>query len=309
MLFSVIVPVYKVEPYIHRCVDSLLAQVYQDFEIILVDDGGEDACPRICDDYAAKDSRITVIHKPNGGLSDARNAGLRTAKGEYVLFVDSDDAVQPNALQCFSEIAQANYDIICADGNVIGGNLCFAHISEYGAFSGEAFLKRSLTCNQMPMAAVLNLYRRAFLLENQLFFKDGILHEDEQFTPRAFLKADTVFNSGIVFYDYYIHGGSITRSPNLQKNAQDLYDTCCELSRLYSELTDRGLQKLLLDSLVVKYLHIFQVGRIYQYGKAYIHKRFVIQNAYRVKTRLKACLFCFNCRLYYLVNRFSKALK
>lgn len=91
MKFSVIIPIYKVEPYLHKCVDSVLAQTYEDLEIILVDDGSPDSCGKICEEYAEADKRIKVIHKPNGGLSDARNAGLDMAQGEYVLFLDSDD--------------------------------------------------------------------------------------------------------------------------------------------------------------------------------------------------------------------------
>ena len=92
---SVIVPVYKVEAYLPRCVESLLSQTYKDFEIILVDDGSPDTCPAMCDAYAKKYSNIHVLHKENGGLSDARNAGVTIAKGEYVTFVDSDDYVHP----------------------------------------------------------------------------------------------------------------------------------------------------------------------------------------------------------------------
>ena len=91
MKFSIIIPIYKVEVYLHQCVDSVLAQSYKNIEVILVDDGSPDSCPRICDEYAAKDERIKVIHKPNGGLSDARNSGLKIANGDYVIFLDSDD--------------------------------------------------------------------------------------------------------------------------------------------------------------------------------------------------------------------------
>lgn len=96
---SIIVPVYKVEPYIHRCVDSILAQTFTDFELILVDDGSPDNCPAILDEFAATDERIKVIHKINGGVSSARNAGLDIAAGEYVTFVDSDDEVTKNYLE------------------------------------------------------------------------------------------------------------------------------------------------------------------------------------------------------------------
>ena len=91
---SVIVPVYKVEKYIHKCVDSILNQTFTDFELILVDDGSPDNCGRICDEYAAKDSRVRVIHKKNGGVSDARNVGVVESKGDYISFVDPDDFIK-----------------------------------------------------------------------------------------------------------------------------------------------------------------------------------------------------------------------
>ena len=92
---SVIVPIYKVEQYLNRCVESIVNQTYKNLEIILVDDGSPDLCPKICDEWAEKDSRIVVIHKENSGLSDARNAGLKVATGGYVAFVDSDDIINP----------------------------------------------------------------------------------------------------------------------------------------------------------------------------------------------------------------------
>lgn len=98
-LISVIVPIYRVEEYLPRCIDSLLAQTYQNIQIILVDDGSPDACGRICDEYASTDKRIQVIHKENGGLSDARNAGLSASKGDYIAFVDSDDWVASEYLE------------------------------------------------------------------------------------------------------------------------------------------------------------------------------------------------------------------
>lgn len=94
-LISVIVPIYKVEAYLNRCVESIVRQTYTELEIILVDDGSPDGCPALCDEWAGKDKRIKVIHKSNGGLSDARNAGMRAAEGNYISFVDSDDWIAP----------------------------------------------------------------------------------------------------------------------------------------------------------------------------------------------------------------------
>lgn len=97
-LISVIVPIYNVEKYLARCVDSIVNQTYKNLEIILVDDGSPDLCPQMCDDYAEKDSRIKVVHKKNGGLSDARNAGMAVSTGEYISFIDSDDYVSDDFL-------------------------------------------------------------------------------------------------------------------------------------------------------------------------------------------------------------------
>lgn len=116
MKLSIIVPVYKVEKYLDRCVQSILGQTFEDFELILVDDGSPDSCGKMCEDWAGKDSRIKVIHKKNGGLSDARNAGLDIAQGEYIGFVDSDDYIKPDMY----EILVSNLEDCPADIQYVG---------------------------------------------------------------------------------------------------------------------------------------------------------------------------------------------
>mgnify|MGYP001498913284 FL=1 len=171
---------------------------------------------------------------------------------------------------------------------------------------GDMYLKLALHEGSMPMAAVLYIYRREFLQENRLVFKPGILHEDEQFTPRAFLSAERVIESGICFYHYITRDDSITTQQDLRKNAADLYDSILELTDLYKQLADQKLKNRLLDSLVTKYLSLFQAGRLQQYGKAYIHKRFVLCNARRPKTVCKALLFAISPPLYWHVNNWVK---
>ena len=113
-LISVIVPVYNVEKYLGKCVDSILAQTYENLEIILVEDGTKDNSGAICDAYAAKDSRIRVIHKENGGLSSARNAGMDIARGEYFGFVDSDDWIEPKMYETLLNLAEKYHaDLVC----------------------------------------------------------------------------------------------------------------------------------------------------------------------------------------------------
>lgn len=116
MKLSIIVPVYMVEPYLRRCIDSILSQTFTDFELILVDDGSPDNCPSICDEYAKIDSRVVVIHKKNGGLSDARNAGLDIARGEYIGFVDSDDFIHPQMYEIMFHFAdRLSADMVSCD--------------------------------------------------------------------------------------------------------------------------------------------------------------------------------------------------
>lgn len=306
-VFSIIVPVYKVEPYLDACVTSLVKQTYSDIEILLIDDGSPDACPAMCDAYAKEDSRIRVIHKANGGLSDARNTGIDAATGEYLFFVDSDDTLFPDACERFLPYTGQGYDILVGDGLSRGAYRNLRHGGITGVYSGKAYLERALAQRTMPMAAWLYVFKRTFLLEKGLRFKYGILHEDEEFTPRAFLEAAQVVGTGIKFYSYVIRPNSITTGRDQRKNMSDLYTTCLELKERYDRLEDSSLKYLLLDSLVNKYLSLFQASRGYRYGRAYIHKRFVRQNAYLRKTKYKAWLFSLSPRLYWHVNASTKS--
>ena len=123
-MLSVIVPIFRVEKYLDKCVQSLLAQTYKDLEIILVDDGSDDGCPAMCDSYAKMDPRIKVVHKGNGGLSDARNAGLEVATGEYIAFADSDDYVHPQMYEAMVTVMEENaaVDMVVCPFQKVGDN-------------------------------------------------------------------------------------------------------------------------------------------------------------------------------------------
>ncbi len=309
MKFSIIVPIYKTEQYLRKCVDTLIKQTYKDIEIILVDDESPDAASQMCDEYAHFDTRIKVIHKKNSGLSDARNAGLAIATGDYVIFVDSDDYVEYDMCAKMLTYTAQEPDIIIGDAIVEGGKSHLSHIENVSdLFTGEEYLKKAYAAGKAPMAAWLNIYKRDFLSNNNLQFKYGILHEDEEFTPRAFLAAQSVVCTGVLFYHYIIREGSITTKKDKRKNATDLYNTCTELEKVYLKLADIELRKYLLNSLADKFLGMFQVAKLFQYGDEYIKKEFVVRNAKLSRTRKKAKLYALSPRLYYYTNKIAKLI-
>lgn len=187
MKVSFIVPVYKVEQYLRQCVESITSQNYKDIEILLVDDGSPDNSPALCEKLASEDPRIVVFHKENGGLSDARNAGLHKATGEYVVFIDSDDVwLDKNALHNLVKVVEKYNGI-----DFIGFN-CNYYYSDSNNFSPwvpyDDNLEKPTDKNNttitlvksgtFPMSACLKMIRREFLLSNNLFFNKGQIAED-----------------------------------------------------------------------------------------------------------------------------------
>lgn len=178
-LVSIIIPVYKVEAYLDECVRSVMNQTYQNLEIILVDDGSPDRCGEMCDDYAGEDNRIKVIHKPNGGLSDARNVGMTEAVGEYLFFLDSDDFIRSDAIELLvRQIQQSGADIVCSaplsflDGTVPGEERS-SQISSV-CYDTESAMVHFAQCD---WGAWGKLYRRE--IHQSIFFPVGRIHEDE----------------------------------------------------------------------------------------------------------------------------------
>lgn len=189
---SVIVPVYKVEPYLRKCLDSIVGQTYRNLEIILVDDGSPDNCGAICDEYAARDERIKVIHQPNGGLSAARNTGLDIATGEYIGFVDSDDWIEPDMYEyLLSGARQTEADIaVCGIFEELPNRQNIRCWHEAETFDTESGLKELLLRKKYSHSAWDKLYRRT--LFDGVRFPNGRNFEDIATTYRVFEKATTV---------------------------------------------------------------------------------------------------------------------
>lgn len=212
---SVIVPVYKVEQFLHRCVDSILRQSFSDFELILVDDGSPDSCGALCDDYAAEDHRIHVIHQKNGGLSAARNAGIdyvmANSNSNWLAFVDSDDWLDQDFLKVLHCAAEQNRCRISACGfyNTTGDPIPGEQDCSTVAMSADDYYCGNVHENATP-AACNKLYSR--LLFQSLRFPVGKLHEDEFTTYLALYNAGKIGVTAAKLYAYYQNPDGITHS-------------------------------------------------------------------------------------------------
>ena len=213
-LITVIVPVYRVQQYLERCVKSICEQTYQNLEIILVDDGSPDQCGEMCDELAKKDCRIRVIHKKNGGLSDARNAGLDVMMGEYVGFVDSDDWVCPQMYETlYKRMIEQQAEISCC-----GIDRCTddGHQSYFNPDVTETFTLdrvealKELTRNQKITNSLCDKLYRSKIFENLRMTK-GILFEDFQVQPHCIAQAKKVTYTANPLYCYYLSPQSILR--------------------------------------------------------------------------------------------------
>lgn len=207
-LVSVIVPVYKVEPYLHRCVDSILIQTYTNLEIILVDDGSPDNCGTICDEYAKKDKRIKVIHKKNGGQSEARNVGLDMAKGEYVTFVDSDDWIHNQYIEIlYNDIIQANADVSMCTFVRTSDMHCddSAHQKyknhKFKIISKEQAIEKTLYQNKLDSSPWDKLYKRN--LFDGLRFTVGRIYEDLEIIYQIYDRATILTYTDEALYYYF----------------------------------------------------------------------------------------------------------
>ena len=213
ILVSVIVPVYNVEEYLGRCVDSILAQTYTNLEVILVDDGAKDSSGRICDEFAQRDARVRVIHKENGGLSSARNAGIDVAQGAYLEFVDSDDWLEPDAVESLLAAAQEHqvelvvggrWDVSAKTGEKKKG-LC---PQSQEVLSGEELVSRIFRWDNCDSSACDKLFARRLFREVR--FPYGVICEDVPIMYRIVLDAGRVALMDKPIYNYFHRSGSIT---------------------------------------------------------------------------------------------------
>lgn len=256
-LISVIVPIYNVEKYLRKCIDSILNQSYANLEVILVDDGSPDQCPEICDVFAVQDSRVKVIHKKNGGLSDARNAGIDIAKGDYITFVDSDDFLKKSAIELLfrsliknkCDISTCRYEVVYEDNFYGQDNFENQELVLSAQDAMEDMLYQEHTTN----SAWAKLYK--IELFNGIRYPKGKLYEDLGTTYKLFDRANKiVFNSSQEYY-YLQRKESIISSPFSKSRMDGLYFATEQLDYVVMnmpELVNAARARLFVEATLIQ---------------------------------------------------------
>lgn len=312
---SIILPIYNVEKYLAQCIDSIKSQDgVEQCEMLLINDGSEDRSSEICEYYALHNSWINVYHKKNGGLSDARNLGLSKANGEYVLFIDSDDFINPNTLSIVLEkLNQNDVDILLMDAVTVDefGNKMrnsgfeFVHkgLSSSVGYTGEQCIMMQLNSGVFQTTVWLGVYRRNFLISNQFWFKKGLLHEDELWSPITMLEAQKVIYEPIEFYSYRIRNNSIMRGQKKDnsKNIVCFIYVYSHITKYYDwKVTDKKLLKMLKDDVSRRYLHCISVWEVCNYPDLMkrIDKLEILRNSKSKKNKIRAILLLLNSKMY-----------
>lgn len=259
MRFSVIIPVYNVEKFLQVCLESLIGQSFPDWEAICVDDGSSDGSAAILADFASRDSRIKVISQSNAGTATARNTGLRSAQGDYIFFLDSDDWLEPDSLGILANRLQGE-DVLCFSGKRFFESSGTFHQADFlpektyrkgmDYYNENALLPRDFAF----VCVVLRVYSRAFLMSNGLFFDDDVSYEDNLWVPKMLYYAQTVTVIPDVLYLYRIREGSKMREVSL-KRKKDMLMVANRLAEFF--IPKQGFDKTIVYRAVT---HHFQVA-------------------------------------------------
>ena len=301
-LISIIVPIYNVEKYINKCIESIINQTYKNLEIILVDDGSPDDCPTICDEYKEKDDRIIVIHKKNGGLSDARNVGIENASGKYICFVDSDDYIEYNYVEVlYSNIIKYNVKISCA---------AYRQVFEVDNHIKDIPIKENIKINYInSLKELVNESVGNFAwnkiydinLFNDLRFPLGRKMEDLGIMYKLFEKAEYIYVDSRVIYNYVQRENSILHNID-SKFIRDRIDLIKERFE-YLKNKNIKVDEIEIDTIIIMMNSIDYLNLDDEYFKiAYstINNTVTLKyiNKLPLKQKIKYCLLKINPKLY-----------
>lgn len=293
-LVSIIVPCYKVEQYLPNCIESILYQTYTNWELILVDDGSPDNCGNICDDYAVKDNRIKVVHKQNGGLSSARNAGMKIMTGDYVTFLDSDDFLHKDALHILVKHAKKHDAQIVQCNFVRGSETVFPDWSnqeKVDVYDNHTvftkFAAKIIVCGK--------LYKRELL--DGITMPEGIINEDDWTTWKIYYKAKTIVVTNRPLYYYTVNPNSIM-SIAKRKPDTTYYGAYDERISFFHEKKEKDLEDVSRLQFCKSLLLAYSNGQLTKEQRGEINGRFkahwqVLRKSLVVPLILNVLFFCF----------------
>lgn len=300
-LLSVIMPVYNVEPYLKRAIESVLCQSFEKFELLLIDDGSTDNCPQICDEFAKKDERIKVIHKRNGGLDSARNAGLGICQGNYLTFVDSDDSVEQGYFRRIYELSALyrEVDLFVFGWNYIdstGDRIKTMNLKKKGIIQAEDYIREVLSFDSDTGGGFT--WNKVWKLDNlkgvKLFDESQWCFEDKMWNVEMLEEASKVCIDKGCFYNYMIRGDSLSHNKDKESDRKiNAIETYKKMSKLkYNNADNKIYAQNALNTLIVSYLFNAMVNKEYKAVLAIKKEKFnlsFIGNIYfKIKTYVKA---------------------
>jgi len=313
-LFSIIIPVFNVSEYLERCVQSVLKQTFKNFEVILINDGSTDGSDQICEELEDQNKRIKYFSQENKGLSETRNRGITESKGEWIIFVDSDDTIEANTLELFLKIINKNVDV-----DIIIAN----HVTRYpndnvvrysttsakpGAIMlGKDYIISELKYNTYNPVSVRNVYRRKFLIENDISFEPNLVHEDELFTINVFLQARDVYVSSIIFYNHLIRKNSITTNKKKIKNMKSINEICKKSECIVDKLNIEGEKQYIYNHLCnLNYNMLYYVFETGEFCEDLVDNEFLNKHSKGLKNTIRYKLLRLNPLIFYKVSKFTK---
>lgn len=299
---SVIIPVYNVENYIEECILSVLNQSISNMEVIVVDDESTDNTIRKI--KSINDDRIKLYSRKKCGVAAARNYGLRVANGKYIAFMDSDDfLINKNAYHdMINRLEKSNDFFITAKARYYYENRTFKSMENNNdifknkELTSKEYLLESIKNNRIYVVVWLSIYNRKFIIENNLFFKEGILHEDELFTNKLLLKLDNILLFDEEIYAYRQRRGSIMNQMN-KKRINDIYYVFLELNTEFKLIKDDELKKCMINYISEGAFNVTKNNRVK--GIPNEIKKLILTGINNSKKLKEAKLLCFNERLYY----------
>lgn len=289
--FSIIVPVYNVEKYLEKCLNSLVNQTYENYEIILINDGSKDHSREICEKFEKKyRNKIKLINQENKGLSAARNVGMSCAKGNYIFFIDSDDYIEINTLELLQTATNTNPDII-AFQNVVEGipdNKNYHVKIDKQILSGQEYLSTCIDQTNLFVMVWRYVYSHEFIKKHQLSFHEGIIHEDEEWSFMVLTLAKSVYFMNEDFYHYVKRPNSVMTTKNLRSN-RDYIQVAKTLDTFVRKINIEPMLKRKIKHRIFNFY--YYNGKVIRNEKIVKENLYLLRNATNIKEWVKSILF------------------